>query len=61
MRSYSLKWRLVSSLLLVFLCLWSMVFAWLYVDLQKRLQDTLDQRLLASAQMVARLIQQLPM
>ncbi|WP_374667544.1 sensor histidine kinase [Acinetobacter sp.] len=56
----SLKWRLVSSLLAVMICLWSMVFIWLYIDLQKRLQDTLDQRLLASAQMVARLIQQLP-
>ena len=56
----SLKWRLVSSLLALMICLWSMVFAWLYIDLQKRLQDTLDQRLLASAQMVARLIQQLP-
>ena len=57
----SLKWRLVSSLLAVMICLWSLVFVWLYIDLQKRLQDTLDQRLLASAQMVARLIQQLPM
>lgn len=57
----SLKWRLASSLLAVMVCLWSLVFAWLYVDLQKRLQDTLDQRLHASAQMVARLIQQLPM
>ena len=56
----SLKWRLVSSLLAVMICLWSLVFVWLYIDLQKRLQDTLDQRLLASAQMVARLIQQLP-
>ncbi|TCB50081.1 GHKL domain-containing protein [Acinetobacter sp. ANC 4779] len=61
MRSYSLKWRLVTSLLLVFLCLWSIVFSWLYIDLQKRLQNTLDQRLSASAHMVARLIQQLPM
>lgn len=57
----SLKWRLVSSLLAVMICLWSLVFVWLYIDLQKRLQDTLDQRLLASAQMVARLIQQLPL
>lgn len=56
----SLKWRLVSSLLLVFFSIWSLVFVWLYIDLQKRLQDTLDQRLSASAQMVARLIQQLP-
>lgn len=60
MRNYSLKWRLATSLLIVFLCLWSIVFIWLYVDLQKRLQDTLDQRLSASAHMVARLIQQFP-
>ena len=60
-KNYSLKWRLVSSLLAVFVVLWSLVFVWLYVDLQKRLQETLDQRLSASTQMVARLIQQLPM
>lgn len=35
--------------------------SWLYIDLKQRLQDTLDQRLSASAQMVARLIQQLPL
>ncbi|WOE31544.1 MULTISPECIES: ATP-binding protein [unclassified Acinetobacter] len=61
MRSNSLKWRLVISLLMVLLCLWSMVFVWLYIDLQHRLQATLDQRLSASAHMVARLIQQLPL
>lgn len=60
-KSHSLKWRLVSSLLAVMIGLWSVVFVWLYIDLQKRLQDTLDQRLHASAQMVARLIQQLPL
>lgn len=61
MRSYSLKWRLVISLLIVFFCLWSIVFTWLYIDLQKRLQTTLDQRLSASTHMVARLIQQFPL
>lgn len=61
MRPNSLKWRLVSSLLLVFICLWSIVFVWLYIDLHQRLQNTLDQRLSASAQMVVRLIQQLPL
>ena len=55
-KSHSLKWRLVSSLLAVMIGLWSVVFVWLYIDLQKRLQETLDQRLHASAQMVARLI-----
>ena len=60
MKSYSLKWRLVSTLLIVFILLWSMVFCWLYYDLQKQLQQTLDERLSASAQMVYRLIRHLP-
>lgn len=60
MKSYSLKWRLVSTLLIVFILLWSMVFFWLYYDLQKRLQQTLDERLSASAHMVVRLIRHLP-
>ncbi|WP_122902557.1 ATP-binding protein [Acinetobacter sp. B51(2017)] len=61
MNQRSLKKRLVISLLVVFVSLWSLVFIWLYIDLKQRLQDTLDQRLLASAQMVARLLQQLPL
>ena len=60
MKSYSLKWRLVSTILAVFVILWSLVFCWLYYELEKRLQNTLDERLSASAHMVARLIQQLP-
>lgn len=60
MKSYSLKWRLVSTILAVFVILWSLVFCWLYFELEKRLQNTLDERLSASAHMVARLIQQLP-
>ncbi|MDM1757128.1 MULTISPECIES: ATP-binding protein [unclassified Acinetobacter] len=60
MKSYSLKWRLVSTLLMVFILLWSLVFCWLYYDLQKQLQLTLDERLSASAHMVARLIRHLP-
>ncbi|RGD93482.1 sensor histidine kinase [Acinetobacter sp. SWAC57] len=60
MRSYSLKWRLVSIILVVFIILWSLVFCWLYFELEKQLQNTLDERLSASAHMVARLIQQLP-
>ncbi len=60
MKSYSLKWRLVSTILVVFVILWSLVFCWLYFELEKRLQNTLDERLSASAHMVARLIQQLP-
>lgn len=42
MFSHSLKWRLVMSLLAVFIVLWSAVFSWLYIDLKQRLQDTLD-------------------
>ncbi|HHP7907821.1 ATP-binding protein [Acinetobacter baumannii] len=60
MKSYSLKWRLVSTILMVFVILWSLVFCWLYFELEKRLQNTLDERLSASAHMVARLIYQLP-
>lgn len=60
MKSYSLKWRLVSTILMVFIVLWSLVFCWLYFELEQRLQNTLDERLSASAHMVARLIQQLP-
>ncbi|NNP71727.1 two-component sensor histidine kinase [Acinetobacter defluvii] len=60
MKSYSLKWRLVSTLLVIFILLWSMVFCWLYYDLQKQLQQTLDERLSASAHMVYRLIRHLP-
>lgn len=60
MKSYSLKWRLVSTILVVFIILWSLVFCWLYFELEKRLQNTLDERLSASAHMVVRLIQQLP-
>ncbi|ENW20741.1 ATP-binding protein [Acinetobacter haemolyticus] len=60
MKSYSLKWRLVSIILVVFVILWSLVFCWLYFALEKRLQSTMDERLSASAHMVARLIQQLP-
>lgn len=60
MNGYSLKWRLVSTITLTFIILWSLIFTWLYVNLEKRLQNTLDERLSASAHMVVRLIQQLP-
>lgn len=60
MKNYSLKGRLVSTILAVFVILWSLVFCWLYFELEKRLQNTLDERLSASAHMVARLIHPLP-
>lgn len=61
MKNYSLKWRLVSTISCAFILLWVIVFAWLYHDLEQRLQNTLDERLSTSARMVARLIQQLPL
>lgn len=61
MKGYSLKWRLVVSITVIFVLLWSFVFCWLYFDLAKRLQNTLDERLSASAHMVIRLVQQLPL
>ena len=56
----SLKQRLVMLLLLSFSLLWSVSAYWLFVDLSKQMQHTLDQRLAASARMVAGLLQQLP-
>lgn len=61
MKGYSLQWRLVFSIVAVFVLLWSLVFSWLYIDLEKRLQSTLDERLSGSAHMVARLIRHLPL
>ena len=61
MKGYSLQWRLVFSIVAVFVLLWSLVFSWLYIDLEKRLQTTLDERLSGSAHMVARLIRHLPL
>lgn len=61
MKGYSLQWRLVFSIVAVFVLLWSLMFSWLYIDLEKRLQSTLDERLSGSAHMVARLIRHLPL
>lgn len=56
----SLKQRLLVMLLLSFSLLWSVSAYWLFVDLSKQMQHTLDQRLAASARMVAGLLNQLP-
>lgn len=61
MNSYSLKGRLISSISLTFLLIWGCVFGWLYFNLEHQLNQTLDERLSASAHMVARLLQQIPM
>lgn len=56
----SLRWRLLLTLGLSFAALWGLVAVWLYSDLQDQVRDTLDQRLAASARMVAGLVAQLP-
>lgn len=56
----SLRRRLLLILGVSFCVLWALAAAWLYSDLRDQMQTTLDQRLAASARMVAGLIAQLP-
>lgn len=56
----SLRRRLLFSLGLSFCVLWVLAAAWLYSDLRNQMRQTLDQRLAASARMVAGLVAQLP-
>lgn len=56
----SLRRRLLLSLGLSFCLLWAIAAAWLYSDLRQQMRTTLDQRLAASARMVAGLVAQLP-
>ena len=60
MKNYSLKWRLVLSITCAFILVWVVAFAWLYLNLEKKMTETLDERLSASAHMVARLLGQIP-
>ena len=60
MKNYSLKWRLVLSITCAFVLVWAVAFAWLYFNLEKKMTETLDERLSASAHMVARLLSQIP-
>lgn len=57
---YSLKWRLVLSITCAFILIWAVAFAWLYYSLEQKMTETLDERLSASAHMVARLLGQIP-
>lgn len=57
---YSLKWRLVLSITCAFILIWAIAFAWLYYSLEQKMTETLDERLSASAHMVARLLGQIP-
>ena len=56
----SIQSRLLVTLLVSFVVLWSLMSVWLLLDLQHQLKQTLDQRLAASARMVAGLVAQLP-
>jgi signal transduction histidine kinase len=56
----SLRWRLLLTLGLSFCVLWVAAAAWLYSDLRQQMRHTLDQRLAASARMVAGLVAQMP-
>lgn len=56
----SLRRRLLVTLGLSFGLLWVLAAAWLYSDLRDQMRATLDQRLAASARMVAGLVAQLP-
>ncbi|WP_010111483.1 sensor histidine kinase KdpD [Acinetobacter sp. P8-3-8] len=60
MKNYSLKWRLVLSITCAFILVWAVAFAWLYLNLEKKMTETLDERLSASAHMVSRLLSQIP-
>jgi len=60
MKNYSLKWRLVLSITFAFVVIWVVAFAWLYLNLEKKMTETLDERLSASAHMVERLLSQIP-
>ncbi|OTG67648.1 sensor histidine kinase [Acinetobacter silvestris] len=60
MKNYSLKSRLVLSIACTFVAVWIVAFAWLYLNLEKKMNETLDERLSASAHTVARLLSQFP-
>ncbi|MGC1331427.1 ATP-binding protein [Pseudomonas sp.] len=56
----SLRLRLSLILGLAFLLIWSLAAAWMFRDLRHQMMFSLDQRLVASARMVAGLVDQLP-
>lgn len=56
----TLRLRLLLIIGLSFTILWSAVSIWMLVDLQHKFRDALDERLAASARMVAGLMTQLP-
>ena len=56
----SLRLRLLAIIGSSLLVLWSVVAVWMFVDLQAQMRSALDERLAASARMVAALMAQLP-
>lgn len=56
----SLRRRLLITLVASLCLLWFAASAWMLFDLDRRVRDTLDQRLVASAHMVAGLLSQVP-
>jgi two-component system sensor histidine kinase QseC len=56
----SLRLRLTLTLGSTFIILWSLAAAWMLYDLRAEMMRSLDQRLAASAQMVAGLLVQIP-
>ncbi len=56
----SLRLRLLALISVSLLVLWTLVAVWMFVDLRKEVRSALDERLAASARMVAGLMAQLP-
>lgn len=59
-RPWSLRVRLLTIIGLSLVTLWSLVAAWMLIDVRHELHTALDDRLAASARMVAGLVMQLP-
>lgn len=56
----SLRLRLSLTLGAAFALIWALAAAWMLSDLRNQMMFSLDQRLVASARMVAGLLEQLP-
>lgn len=56
----SLRLRLLGIIGVSLLALWSLVAVWMFVDLRSEMRTALDDRLAASARMVASLVAQMP-
>ena len=56
----SLRLRLSLTIGSAFVLVWALAAAWMLSDLRQQMMFSLDQRLVASARMVAGLLEQLP-